>query len=159
MLNPGDYSLVDFAITTPLAAQAQTSIQNLEGMHAVTIDFKFSYGSGGTNCRVWVQVSADGGQTWKDVACRLFTTSSDTKTINLSGLTPVTTAITPSDGAMADNTVQDGVLGTLMRAKITSTGTYSNTILFLHSQKSYLKPGAHADPAKEAVPPGFCWEG
>ncbi len=129
MLNPGDYSLVDLAITTALSAQAQTPIQNLEGIHAVTIDFKFAWGSGGTTCKVWVQVSSDDGQTWKDIACRAFTTSSSIKTINLSGLTPVTTAITPTDGAMADDTVQDGVLGTLMRAKVTSTGTYANTLL------------------------------
>jgi hypothetical protein len=129
MLNPGDYSLCDLSLTTALAAQAQTPIQNLEGMVAATIDFKFSYGSGGTTSKVWVQVSADDGQTWKDIACRAFTTSSDIKSINLSGLTPVTTAITPTDGAMSDNTVQDGILGSLMRAKVTSTGTYSNTIL------------------------------
>jgi hypothetical protein len=129
MLNPGDYSLVDLSLTTALAAQALTPIQNLEGMIATTIDFKFSYGSGGTSCKVWVQVSGDGGLTWKDIACRAFATSSDTKSINLSGLTPVTTAITPTDGAMADNTVQDGQLGSLMRAKVTSTGTYSNTLL------------------------------
>ena len=129
MLNPGDYSLADLSLTTALIAQAQTPIQNLEGMLAVTIDFKFAWGSGGTTCKVWVQVSADDGQTWKDIACRTFTTASSIKTINLSGLTPVTTAITPTDGAMADDTVQDGVLGTLMRAKITSTGTYANTLL------------------------------
>jgi hypothetical protein len=46
--------------------------------------------------------------------------------INEVGLTPVTTAVTPSDGAMADNTVQDGILGSAMRAKISTTGTYSN---------------------------------
>src|SRR6266540_6604613 len=129
MLNPGDYSLCDLSLTTALSAVAQTPIQDLEGILAVTIDFKFTYGSGGTACKVWVQVSSDDGQTWKDIACRAFTTSSSTKTINLTGLTPVTTAITPTDGAMADDTAQDGVLGTLMRAKITSTGTYSNTLL------------------------------
>jgi hypothetical protein len=129
MLNPGDYSLADLSLTTALSAQAQTPIQNLEGILAVTIDFKFSYGSGGATCKVWVQVSSDDGQTWKDVACRAFAMASATKTINLSGLTPVTTAITPTDGAMADDTAQDGVLGTLMRAKVTSTGTYANTLL------------------------------
>lgn len=129
MSNPGDYSLADLAITTALTGVAQTPIQNLEGIIAVTIDFKFSYGSGGTTCKVWVQVSSDDGQTWKDIACRAFATSSSIKTINLSGLTPVTTAITPTDGAMADDTVQDGVLGSLMRAKITSTGIYANTLL------------------------------
>src|SRR6266540_3896020 len=129
MLNPGDYSLCDLSLTTALSAQAQTPIQNLEGILAVTIDFKFSYGSGGTNCKVWVQVSSDDGQTWKDIACRAFTTSSSIKTINVSGLTPVTTAITPTDGAMADDTTQDGILGSAMRVKITTTGTYANTLL------------------------------
>jgi hypothetical protein len=101
MVNSGDYSLADLAITTALTGVAQTPIQNLDGILAVTIDFKFSYGSGGTTCKVWVPVSSDDGQTWKDIACRAFATSSSTKTINLSGLTPVTTAITPTDGAMA----------------------------------------------------------
>jgi len=129
MLNPGDYSLCDLAITTALTAVAQTPIQDLEGMIAATIDFKFSYGSGGTTCKVWVQVTSDDGQTWKDIACRAFTTSSSIKTINVSGLTPVTTAITPTDGAMADDTTQDGILGSAMRVKITTTGTYANTLL------------------------------
>jgi hypothetical protein len=61
------------------------------------------------------------------VACFAFTTASATRVINLSGLTPVTTAITPSDGAMADNTYQDGIMGSCWRAKITTTGTYANT--------------------------------
>ena len=52
-----------------------------------------------------------------------------TKKINLSGLTPVTNPVTPSDGAMADNTFQDGFLGAAMRVKLVTTGTYSNTIL------------------------------
>jgi hypothetical protein len=30
-------------------------------------------------------------------------------------------------GALGDDTTVDGVLGSLMRAKITSTGTYANT--------------------------------
>ena len=129
MRNPGDYSLCDQAITTALNNVALTPVQNLEGMLAATIDFKFAYGSGGATCKVWVQVTSDDGQTWKDIACRAFTTSSSVKTINLSGLTPVTTAVTPTDGAMADDTAQDGVLGSAMRVKVTSTGTYSNTTL------------------------------
>ena len=84
---------------------------------------------GGTTAKAWVQVTLDDGQTWLDIACFAFTTSSAVKVINLSGLTPVTTAITPSDGAMADNTVQDGIHGSAMRVKVTTTGTYSNTIL------------------------------
>jgi hypothetical protein len=129
MRNPGDYSLADLAITTALTGVAQTPIQNLEGILTATIVARFAYGSGGTSAKAWVQVTLDDGQTWIDVACFAFTTASGLKVINLSGLTPVTTAITPSDGAMADNTVQDGILGSAMRVKITTTGTYANTLL------------------------------
>lgn len=129
MLNPGDYSLCEQSITTALNAVALTPIQNLEGMKAATIEAKLSYGSGGTSLKVWVQITLDRGATWIDVACFAFTTASAVKVINLSGLTPVTTAITPGDGAMADNAVQDGVLGSAMRVKLTSTGTYANTIV------------------------------
>lgn len=129
MLNPGDYSLCDLSITTALSGVAQTPIQNLDGILAATIEARFAYGSGGTTAKAWVQVSPDDGATWIDIANFAFTTASATKVINLSGLTPVTTAITPTDGAMADNTVQDGILASLMRVKVTTTGTYSNTIL------------------------------
>jgi hypothetical protein len=127
MLNPGDYTLAALGITTALASQAQTSIQDLEGMNAATIEAQFAYGSGGTNCKVWIQTTLDAGQTWLDIACFAFTTSSSTKVINLSGLTPVTTAVVPTDGSMADNTVQDGVFGSALRAKITSVGAYAGS--------------------------------
>ena len=126
MLNPGDYSLCDLSLTAALASVAQAPIQNLEGILAATIEFKFAYGSGGTTARAYVQVTLDDGQTWIDVACRSWTNANETKVINLSGLTPVA-AFTPSDGAMADNTLQDGILGSAMRVKLVTTGTYSNT--------------------------------
>lgn len=129
MLNPGDYSLCDLAVTTALTGVAQTPIQNLEGILAATIEAKLSYGSGGTSLKAWVQVTIDDGQTWMDIACFAFTTASAIKVVNLSALTPVTTAFAPSDGAMADDTVKDGVLGSAMRVKLTSTGTYANTIM------------------------------
>ena len=129
MLNPGDYSLCDLAITTALASVAQSPIQSLEGILAATIEAKFSYGSGGTSAKAWVQVTLDDGQSWLDIACFAFTTASATKVINLSGLTPVTAAITPSDGALSDNTAVDGLLGSAMRVKVATVGTYSNTLL------------------------------
>lgn len=128
MLNPGDYSLCDLAITSALSGVAQTPIQNLEGILATTIEAKFSYGSGGTSLKAYVQVTLDDGQTWVDVASFAFTTSSATKLINLSGLTPKTTAVTPSDGALTDDTCIDGILGSAMRVKVTSVGTYANTV-------------------------------
>lgn len=127
MLNPGDYTLAALGITTALTGQAQTSISQLEGLIATTLEVQFAYGSGGTSCKVWIQTTLDAGQTWLDIACFAFTTSSSTKVINISGLTPVTTAIVPTDGSMSDNTAQDGVLGSALRAKITTVGTYAGS--------------------------------
>lgn len=131
MLNPGSRALVNTAITIAKTGEAQTAFTDLAGVEAATIECQFMYGSGGTSAKVWVQTSLDLGQTWIDVACFAFTTANATKVINLSGLTPVTAAITPSDGAMADNTVQDGVMGSSWRAKLTTTGTYANTSMSL----------------------------
>jgi hypothetical protein len=129
MQNPGDYSLCDLSITTALSAVAQTPVQSLEGMLAATILARFAWGSGGTSAKAYVQVTLDDGQTWIDIACFAFATTSATRVINLSGLTPKTTPLTPSDGALADDTFVDGVLGSAMRVKLVSVGVYSNTVL------------------------------
>jgi hypothetical protein len=129
MLNPGDYSLCDLSITAALNAVAQTPIQDLEGILAATILVRFAYGSGGTSAKAYVQVTLDDGATWIDVACFAFTAASATKVINLSGLTPKLQPLVPSDGALADDTFIDGVLGSAMRVKLVTTGTYSNTVL------------------------------
>ena len=48
------------------------------------------------------------------------------KIVNLSGLTPRTTVLTPTDATLADDTAVDGVLGDRLRLKITSTGTFGS---------------------------------
>lgn len=133
MISPGVYNLGDVALTTAVTGSVITNandvayLEDFEGMVAATLQLKFSHGSGGTNCKAYVQTSLDQGSTWIDVACVVFTTASATKVINLSGLTPKTTAVTPSDGALTDDTCLDGVLGDRWRAKITSTGTYAGS--------------------------------
>lgn len=136
MDSPGLYNLGDYSLTTAVTGQVITEgadgaayIEGLEGMLAAGLLIKFAYGSGGTSLKVYVQTSLDQGQTWVDVACAAFLVASATKVLNLSGLTPKTTAATPSDGAMTDDTALDGVLGDRWRVKITSTGTYAGTTL------------------------------
>jgi hypothetical protein len=129
MLNPGDYSLCDQSIGAALSASILTPIIELDGIKAATIEAKVSYGSGGTTIKAFVQVTLDAGLTWIDVACFVFGTAGGVKVVNLSGLTPVSTPFTPTDGGMADDTVKDGVLGSAMRVKLTTTGTYVNTLL------------------------------
>jgi hypothetical protein len=56
--------------------------------------------------------------------------NSEENVVNLSGLTPKTTIITPA--ALADDTCQDGIFGDRWRARILTVGTYAgNTSLSL----------------------------
>ncbi len=86
-----------------------------------------TYGSGGTSVAAYLQTKI--GDAWVDAAAFKFTTASASKLAVLSALTPITTLYTPTDGALADNTVKDGVVGTLWRVKYTSVGTYAGTTL------------------------------
>ena len=129
MLNPGDYSLCDLAITTALNAVAQTPMQNLEGMLAATIEARLACGSGGTSAKAYVQVTLDGGADMDRRGLLRLRHGERNEVINLRGLTPKLTPLTPSDGAFADDTFVDGVLGSAMRVKLVTTGTYSNTVL------------------------------
>lgn len=129
MLNPGDYSLCDTAITTALASVAQTPVDDIDGLTAFTVLAKFSYGSGGTTAKAYLQVTLDDGISWIDIGCFAFTTASGIKVANFSGLTPVLTPVSPSDGALADNTFIDGILGSALRVKLLTTGTYVGSVM------------------------------
>jgi hypothetical protein len=129
MLNPGDYSLCDTAITTALNGVAQTPVVDLDGVTAITVLAKFSYGSAGTTAKAYLQITLDDGISWIDIGCFSFTTASAIKVVNFSGLTPVLTPVSPSDGALADNTFVDGVLGSAMRVKLLTTGTYVGSVM------------------------------
>lgn len=100
-------------------------ITGLAAMLAAAVQIRFEYGSGGTSVKVYLQTSFDGGNTWVDIACRAFTTASETRILNLSALTPKTTAIQPTDGTLTDDTTVDGVLGDRLRIKGVSVGTYA----------------------------------
>lgn len=132
MDRPGIYSLTqnDGASDLAIAAAAMTIcdvIDDLDGLTAVSLLVRFSYGSGGTKVTVYVQTTLDQGASWIDVACITFTTATASKVLNLSGLTPKTTAATPSDGALTDDTAIDGILGDRLRCKVVSTGTYAGS--------------------------------
>jgi hypothetical protein len=87
------------------------------------IDIDFVYGSGGTSGKCWLQTSLD-GSSWVDVACMTFTTASKSRVMNLSAETAVAPyAVT--DGTLADDTVKDGIVGSLFRTKLTTIGTYA----------------------------------
>lgn len=116
--------LSPLAITTALVAAAGPPAQLQTAPRNLTVQATFTYGSGGTSADAWLQTSLDGGLTWTDIANFHFTTASARKVVNLSGATPVTSQVTPTDGAMAANTVQDGLIGPDLRVKYASAGTY-----------------------------------
>lgn len=127
MLNPGQYTLLNRAITTAIAGEAQTAVDKLAGIRHATLQCEFSYGSGGTSCKVFIQVSLDQGLSWIDIACFAFTTASAVKVINLFAGETSVAPVAPTDGALADNEFINGIVGAVMRAKIVTTGTYANT--------------------------------
>ena len=119
-------TLLSLTITTAVTAQTTTPLQFRNGAPPnLVLQANFTYGSGGTSADAYVQTSIDGGNTWVDIANFHFTTSSARTTFNLSSGTPVTTQYTPTDGSIASNTAKDGQIGTLLRVKYTTVGTYA----------------------------------
>jgi hypothetical protein len=128
----GIYSLTKRADAADLQIAAAGTvicdvIDNLDGMIALTLSFRLAYGSGGATIKAFVQTSLDGGSTWIDIACIAFALASANKVVNVSGLTPKTTPVVPTDGALADDSCIDGVLGDRLRCKVVSTGVYAGT--------------------------------
>ena len=87
----------------------------------------FVRGAGGTTCDVFVQTSLDNGATWIDIMQWAFVTTTVTK---ISGVRPyiaLAANVTPTDGALSDNTILDGVIGDRLRVKTVVAGTYTGT--------------------------------
>lgn len=130
MNNPGCYSLAALGITTALTSSAQSAIEDLEGMTAVSLEAAWAWGSGGTSVVAVVQVSSDEGNNWRDVARFDFATAAAVKYANLSGLTPK--GIT-AYAALSAEGVTDGLLGKSLRCVITSVGTFVNSTLAIRA--------------------------
>lgn len=136
---PGIYALGDYAITSAgtYAPIVGGEPSGLDGMISATVQLSFAYGSGGTSGKAYLQTSLDqaneGGVaagTWIDIACVVFGTASEVWVFNFSALTPKTVPVTPTDGALADDTAIDGVLGDRLRLKIVTIGTYATNTIF-----------------------------
>ena len=91
----------------------------------LTIQAVFNYGAGGTSVKAYVQTTFDGGTTWTDIACFAFTTAALKKISALTRLIAPGTQATVTDGTLADNTVNNGLLGVGYRVKYIVTGTYT----------------------------------
>lgn len=117
--------LINRVITTAETATTADAVVNLGRVSGLTLYCVFTYGSGGTTCRVWVQTSLDGGTTWIDIADFSHTTASLTRGYSISNVGVAVTTLT--DGALTANTALNGFLGPIYRTKVTSTGTYAGS--------------------------------
>lgn len=99
----------------------------LPGMNYAGFEATFVYGAGGTTVKAWVQTSFDGGTNWLDVANFAFTTASLRKVAALSRNIVAAAPATPTTATLADNTINNGLLGDRLRVVVTSTGTYTGT--------------------------------
>ena len=117
-------TLISETITTALAAVIRGSTSGLYGMKNIAIEANFVSGSGGTTAKVWIQTSLDGGSNWIDIANFAFLLASARKVTTLALATAAAT-ITPTDGSLGDDLEVDGILGDMIRAKLTTTGTYA----------------------------------
>lgn len=129
MANEGFPLLATTTITTAVTGQAGTVLElGRAGMAAdgLVAEAKFDYGSGGTSAKVYVQTSLDNGATWIDLMSFAFATTDASKVSAVQlNTAPASQAFAPSDGALSDNTVIQGVIGDRLRTKLTTTGTYA----------------------------------
>jgi hypothetical protein len=119
------FSLLSATITAAAAGVLGAVVTGLQGAYYLGAQAVFTYGSGGTSAKFWVQTSLDGGVTWLDVMSFAFLTATATKMSAVVTTTALAAAATPSDAALADNTILSGVLGDQVRVKYTSVGTYA----------------------------------
>lgn len=124
---PATLCLMSETITTAQTASTKTAVRGLASAKSVALQCVFTYGSGGTTAKVYVQTSFDGGTTWVDIAMFDHATTSLKRAYNLSALTPLTTVYTVTDGTLTANTCKDGLVGDQLRVKFTSTGTYAGS--------------------------------
>lgn len=130
--------LPSLAITTALTNVNQAAVSSavypvLEAPTSIALLAVFTYGSSGTTAKAYVQTSIDNGTTWFDIASFAFTTASLTKLSSIAAnIAPATQAATPTSGTLADNTINNGVLGNLYRVQMLTTGTYVATTLVVN---------------------------
>lgn len=125
-------TLYSATITTAIAAAGQTPVIGITPFKYLALQAIMGVGTGGTSIDGWVQTSIDGGASWFDVANFHFLTTPGTKlsAVVWDPATPFTAGTAPGSGALAANTVLNGILGDRVRALITTVGTYSGGTTF-----------------------------
>jgi len=91
----------------------------------VAIQSVFVRAGGGTTTDVFIQTSLDNGSTWIDIAQFALATTTVTKVSAVRPYIAMAANVTPTDGALSDNTILDGLIGDRLRVKTVVVGAYS----------------------------------
>ena len=120
-----------YAGTITAAGTVVGGTVNAGGVINVASQAAFTYGSGGTTAKAYIQTSLDNGTTWIDCTSYAFATTTAVRVFRWGMAAGSGTAqVTPTDGSLTDNTMVNGIVGDLLRVKVISTGTYAgNTTL------------------------------
>lgn len=118
-------TLYSATLTVALTAVAQAAAI-IGPAKFIELFANFVYVSGGTSADVYIQTSIDGGTTWFDIANFHFltTTAKKMSAIVIDPATAFTAGTVPGSGALAANTVLNGIIGDRIRALVTTVGTY-----------------------------------
>jgi hypothetical protein len=112
-------------ITAAVAGVTTGSVgMSLVGANVLTVEAIFTYGSGGTTAKFWVQTKIAGGN-WTDIMSFAFTTASADKFSTVCNYIALAGGTARTDAALADNTILNGLLGDQIQVKYTTTGTYA----------------------------------
>lgn len=95
------------------------------GVDLLACQATFTRAGGGTTCDVFIQTSLDNGSTWIDIIQFALATTTVTKISAVRSSIAMAANVTPTDGALTDNTILDGLLGDRIRAKTVVVGSYS----------------------------------
>lgn len=121
-------------ITTPVAGVVTPPVIDLAAMESLTAQSTFAWGSSGIKITIWIQTSFDGGISWVDVICQTFGAASARKISSVKAATAVAASYGPLDKGLADDSVKDGVLGSMLRVAYSTQGAFgSNSILSIYA--------------------------
>lgn len=142
MANPSINLLPVATITTATTIVGPEYLFGPRAVESLAVEGIFVYGSGGTTAKVFVQTSLDGGATWFDVLNLAFLLATASKLGSVSTAVALgTQGAAAGDGALADNSANQGVLGDRVRVKVITTGTYAGgtTIAVWASLRGFVR--------------------
>lgn len=98
------------------------------GARYIAVQANFDRTVDGASVDVYVQTSLDDEATWTDIMNFRFTNADARRVSAVHAYTALAAAVTPGDGALASNTILNGLLGNKIRVKLVVVGAYTATL-------------------------------